>query len=412
MRASGQTIINYFAENFAFLEELFNFSKKDNFFIANEVLINRCNAKNVNVKKLEEYKIVKPLADGNYELNKRFTDFIAFLIDDFRLDLPESIKKYQNSIEEIYTQITLDNIALNKQKTTNQIIELSNGLMNEIQEFGLQIEANTNQLFAETTEIAKNKGKLDYADRIRKATDLIENYIKPLNDILSKEHTNSFVKQLGRISDFANLQRHEQTDIGLLNQFQRLYQRILNINESILKNSSIMAKDVTPLIDRLRTENEIMKGVETFLLNAKRRKIEEKVCLSELKSKRSRNIYAKSFELSAKNVFEILKKREHVNLSNSQIVEQQDLWIFDKETYKEKLLQALPIDNFFEWCFETLNKEVQENINSEKFYYISSLLFEKEIQAEFLVADKFEIDLADYILKVPHIKINLLKNEN
>lgn len=327
MRASGQTIINYFAENFVFLEELFNFSKKDNFFIANEVLINRCNAKNVNVKKLEEYKIVKPLADGNYELNKRFTDFIAFLIDDFRLDLPESIKKYQNSIEEIYTQITLDNLTLNKQKTTNQIIELSNGLMNEIQEFGLQIEANTNQLFAETTEIAKNKDKLDYADRIRKATDLIENYIKPLNDILSKEHTNSFVKQLGRISDFANLQRHEQTDIGLLNQFQRLYQRILNINESILKNSSIMAKDVTPLIDRLRTENEIMKGVETFLLNAKRGKIEQKVCLSELKSKRSRNVYAKSFELSAKNVFEILKKREPVNLSNSQLIEQQDLWM-------------------------------------------------------------------------------------
>ena len=412
MRASGQTIINYFAENFAFLEELFNFSKKDNFFITNEVLINRCNAKNVNVKKLEEYKIVRPLADGNYEWNERFVSFIEFLINDFRLDLPESIKKHQSSIEEIYTQITLDNLTLNKQKTTNQIIVLSNDLMKNIQEFSLQIEANTNQLFVETTEIAKNKDKLDYADRIRKATNLIENYIKPLNDILSKEHTNSFIKQLGRISDFANLQRHEQTDIGLLNQFQRLYQRILNINESILKNSSIMAKDVTPLIDRLRTENEIMKGVETFLLNAKRGKIEQKVCLSELKSKRSRNVYAKSFELSAKNVFEILKKREPVNLSNSQLIEQQDLWIFDKETYKEKLLQALPIDNFFEWCYETLNKEVQENINSEKFYYISSLLFEKEIQAEFLVADKFEIDLADYILKVPHIKINLLKNEN
>ena len=411
MRASGQTIINYFAENFAFLEDLFNFSKKDNFFIANEVLINRCNSKNVNVKKLEEYKIVKPLADGNYELNKRFTNFIAFLIDDFRLDLPESIKKHQNSIEEIYRQITLDNFTLNKQKTTNQIIELSNGLMNEIQEFGLQIEANTNQLFVETTEIARNKDKLDYADRIRKATYLIENYIKPLNDILSKEHTNSFVKQLGRISDFANLQRHEQTDLGLLNQFQRLYQRILNINDSILRNSSIMAKDVTPLIDRLRTENEIMKGVETFLLNAKRGKIEQKVCLSELKSKRSRIVYAKSFELSAKSVFEILKKQEHVNLSNSQPIEKEDLWIFDKGSYKEKFLQALPIDNFFGWCYETLNNEVQEKINSEKFYYLSSLLFEKEIQAEFLLSDKFEINLEDYILKVPHVKINLLSDE-
>ncbi|TAG06642.1 MAG: hypothetical protein EAZ44_02020 [Cytophagia bacterium] len=410
MRASGQTIVNYFAENFAFLEELFNFSKKDNFFIDNEVLINRCIAKNINVKKLEEYKIAKPLAGGNYELNKRFTDFIAFLIDDFRLDLPESIKKYQNSIEEIYAQITLDNLTLNRQKTTNQIIELSNGLMNEIQEFGLQIEANTNQLFVETTKISENKNKLDYAGRISKATYLIENYIKPLNDILSKEHSNSFIKQLGRISDFANLQRHEQTDIGLNSQFQRLYQRILNISENILKNSSIMAKDVTPLIDRLRTENEIMKGIETFLLNAKRGKIEQKVCLSELKSRHK--TYAKNFELSAKNILEMLKKQEPINFDNNQVIKQQDLWVFDKETYKEKLLQDLPINNFFNWCYQTLDNEDKENINSEKFYYISSLLFEKEIQEEFLLADKFEIDLTDYILKVPHIKINLAKNEN
>ena len=222
MKQSGQKIANYFAEHFAFLEELFNYSKKDNFFVANEVLVNRCSSANANnngkvisIKILEDYKIIKPLPDGNYEFNKRFTDFIAFLLDDFRLDLPDSIKKHQNAIQDIYGKITRDNLTINMQRTTNEIIELTHGLMNEIQEFGLQIESNTTQLFVETIEITKNKEKLDYTERISKASYLIENYIKPLNNILSKEHTDSFIMLLGRISDFANLQRIEIEDIGL-----------------------------------------------------------------------------------------------------------------------------------------------------------------------------------------------------
>jgi len=410
MRASGQTITNYLATNFTFLEELFIFSKSNNFYIANEVLINRCNTQNIDVKRLEEYKIVRSLADGNYEINKRFTDFIAFLIDDFRLDLPESIKKYQSAIENIFGQITLDRLTLNKEKTTNQIIELTNGLMSEIQEFGLQIEANTNQLFADTTEISTNKNKLDYSERVRKATDLIENYIKPLNDILSKEHTNSFIKQLAKISDFANFQRHEQSDIGLKSQFDRLYQRIMNINDDILKNSAIMAKDVTPLIDRLKTENEIMKGIDSFLLNAKRGKMEDTVSLFVLKGKRSRNVYAKDFHLSAENLLELVKKQETVFVSNVEQTEEQDLWVYDKDTYKQKMIDNLPIENFFEWCYQTLQQEIQGKITSEKFYYISSLLFEKEVQAEFLPVKKFTIDLEDYLLNDPQVKIKFIQN--
>ena len=55
MRASAQTIINYFSENFAFLEELFRVSKKDNFYIISEILISRCNAYNIPVKKLYKF---------------------------------------------------------------------------------------------------------------------------------------------------------------------------------------------------------------------------------------------------------------------------------------------------------------------------------------------------------------------
>lgn len=172
-----------------------------------------------------------------------------------------------------------------------------------------------------------------------------------------------------------------------------------------------MAKDVTPLIDRLRTENEIMKGIETFLVNAKRGKMELKVSFSELKSSRSRTVYGTNFHLSAQRILEEIQKKEKpIKINTYEPVESQTLWIFDKDHYKEQLLQVLPLDNFFEWCNTVLKTEVEDNLDSEKFYYVSSLLFEKDIEAEFLDRDKFEIDLSDYILQVPFIKINLIKN--
>lgn len=411
MRPSGQTVINFLANNFAFLESLFKLSKNDNFFIPNEVLLNRCQAEGINISRLEEYGIVKPLRDGNYEFNKRFKDFIAFLIDDFRLDLPESIQKYKLAIETIYSQITLDNLSLNKKYNTTQINELVNGLINEIQEFSLQIDANTKQLFVETINISTNKDQIDYTERIRQATYLIENYIKPLNDILNKEFTDSFIRQLVKIGDFANLQRHELSEIILVNQFEKLYLQVLNISEEILKNSAIMAKDVTPLIDRLRTDSVILKGADLFLQNAKRGIVIGTLPFYELKGKRTRSVYASHFELSAKNLLELIQKQDPIVMAQIEEEIKIDQWIYNKDTYKEKLNEALPVDNFFDWCYKTLEKDT-DNITAEKFYYIASLIFEKELQATFEIKEKFEIDLEDFILKVPYIKLETSENDD
>ncbi|MCX7997863.1 MAG: hypothetical protein N3A69_02780 [Leptospiraceae bacterium] len=403
MKPSGKTILSYLTENFDFIVDLFQSSKENNFFISGEVLINRCRKQNINLKKLEDYKIINSLPHGTYELNKRFTDFISFLIDDFRLDLPESTKKYQNSIQKIFSEITIDNLTLNKQKKLNEIIDLTQGLIGEIREFNLQIESNTKQLFTETIQITQNKENFDYTIRIQKATYLIENYIKPMNDIFNREHPNSFIKELNRIRDFANLQRHEQRDLGLREQFERLYQFISNVNESLLKNTSIMAKDVSPLLDRLKIESEILKGVEFFLLNAKQGRINHIVSFSELKKKQRRNVYSKGFELAAKHVFEKLReKSEPISLTTE--TKEQEFWVFDKETYKEKLLRNLPIENFFLWCYNTL-KEEQTEILSENFLQIASLLLEKEIIADFS-SEKVDLELSDSILKIPVVKVS------
>ncbi len=410
MRASGQTTANFFAENFSFLEELFKYSKPDNFFIDNEVLINRClierekNGRSVDVQKLEDYKIVKLLQNGDYELNKKFTDFISFLSSDFRLDLPSSIEKYRFPIEKNFLLITHDNYTLNSQKSTNQIISLVNEIMNDVQEFELQIDENTFQLFTESTELSANKKDISYTHQIEKATELIESYIQPINDILNKEQSDSFIKKLISIADFAGIQKFENEDIGIRKQFERLYQSVRNAKESILKNSSIMAKDVSPLIDRLRTDSAILRGSEIVLMNAKRGTFDDVVTFYKVKGKKSRIKYAIDFQFSAESILANIRKQEDVNFSESEVSTEENPWVFSEQRYKQKLLNDLPINNFFYWCYKTI-KEESIKIDSRTFYHLSSLLFLNDFDVFFQKDSRSQIILSDYKLDVPQVKL-------
>ena len=90
---------------------------------------------------------------------------------------------------------------------------------------------------------------------------------------------------------------------------------------------------------------------------------------------------------------------EDPNLSAS------DKWIFNKEFYREQLMKELPMTNFFEWAGITLRSEY-EDIETEKFFSLSTLLFEDDIELEFdPTADRQVIRTSDMNLRVPKIKI-------
>ncbi|MEN7546433.1 hypothetical protein AAG747_00850 [Rapidithrix thailandica] len=394
MKASGKTVLNFLADNYIFIEQVFGIAKSNNFFIPHEILEAKCLQFEIAIEKLASYRIVQVLGDGNYELNKRFSDFLAFLLDDFRLDLPESIKKYQQSIAQIFTQLC-------ETEETSKQEDLANGLVSEIQEFTLQIHANTHSLYDQAMELKSNKKQIDYVDKVKKAGHLVKNYIKPLNDILNKEDPQALIRQLYKVSDFANLQRHNVQDLLLRKQFEKLYQHVAYANEEILKNIALITKELTPLLERIRTESLVLTGVNEILLKARKGKIDWKVGLQ--RGKRP-GVYASNFELDVKVLVENAFRQQPMIIIPDGVAD--DNWIFDKDAYKEVLLQQLPVKNFFQWCFEQLQKE-EADLKAEKFYILSALLFEKEIRAEFQKTEKFTIDLADYELQVPVVSVEV-----
>ena len=82
-----------------------------------------------------------------------------------------------------------------------------------------------------------------------------------------------------------------------------------------------------------------------------------------------------------------------------------DKWIFNKELYREQLMKELPMPNFFDWAGRTLRGEYQD-IETEKFFSLSTLLFEDDIELEFdPTADRQVIRTTEMNLRVPKIKI-------
>ncbi len=83
-----------------------------------------------------------------------------------------------------------------------------------------------------------------------------------------------------------------------------------------------------------------------------------------------------------------------------------DKWVFNKDLYKDKMMQQLPLESFFDWCGLTLRSEY-EQIETDKLFALSALLFEDGITLEVdTKEDRSLIRTSQMNLRVPKIKIN------
>ena len=100
----------------------------------------------------------------------------------------------------------------------------------------------------------------------------------------------------------------------------------------------------------------------------------------------------------------IYRYNEDVIISKTPPLE--NIWIYDKQKYKNKMLKSLPIENFYIWIYEELRDEL-DIIQSKNFLDLSKLIFDKDIEIEY-TNQRIDIDLADKIINVPTIKIRSL----
>jgi len=421
MNINGKSILGFLHRNYDFVHGLFSVAKQSNFFIKEETLKDICREFAVSFDTLKEYRIVREQRNNEYNLPSVYVQFLSHLFSDFSMPLHESVDKYRVSIANYYTQLL-------QEKEHNKVNDLINSLVSEIEEFSEIIENRTQQLLKETRELKSNLSQIDYLEKAHKASYWIDNYIIPLNDILERENPHSVYQELTRISDFASRQQYEYARFEIRKQFTTLYLHSKNIIDEVLKNSAIISKELLPLAERIRSESQILTGAIAYLEDVRRvalglKKEEELLQIGFFENARLKHtLYSESFGQDAKFLWERLQEDDDFVL---QPIEKEvfDTWFFDLETknhYKKKLIQDLPIDNFFQWCYASLQTEFQEtetqNINTEKFFAISSLLFlDEEFEKDFQIqldtifeSEKVEICLADLILEVPKIHLKTL----
>jgi len=392
LKAEPKTILNFLANHFDSLKDLFDI-QSDEGIIRKEQLIQVLSERNDPIEtQLIDYKIIRKIGD-DFEFRDVYFKLFEFILNEFRPLLPETIQKYEQSIGKLFSKIREgikgDNLILK-----NRIDDLNN----EIREFSEAVEKNTIRLLAETRELKSNVEKLDYKEKVRKASFWIDYYIIPLNNILDINHAESITNKLFDISQYVNVRRLNFNDENIRLQFEKIYNFLVMTNDNLLRQSKLLTNELLPLIERIRTESIILTGWIEFL------KQPYKSTVPKIFKPERYYPYSNDMYLNAKEYLEQFVTDENILMEDP--VANSDKWVFNKELYKDRMLQQLPIDSFFDWCGLTLRSEYKD-IETDKFFALTGLLFEDDI---FLELDEKEPDrklikTSQMTLRVPKIKI-------
>lgn len=391
MKAEPRTILSFLSNHFEPIKELFEVQSSDG-FVKKERLQDILKSYQQNIEpQLHEYKILKKVGD-DFEIRGVYFNFFEFVFNEFRPLLPETIEKYAHSISELFKKIR-EGIS----KDRNILMQRLNDLYSEIKDFSESVEKNTLRLLVETRELKSNVDKIDYQEKVRKASFWIDYYISPLNQILDVNHTQSITNRLFDISNYVNVRRLNFDDEMVRLQFEKLYNFLVQTNDDLLRQSKILTNELLPLIERIRTENMILTGWIEFLKKPYKAQVPRVFKLM-------RNYpYSNDMYYNAKEYMEQFAA-EDVVIIDEQAVDA-NMWLFNKERYREQMMSKLPLDNFFDWCGTTLRSEYK-TVETDKFFALTTLLFEDGIMLEFdTEADKKVIRTSHMTLRVPPIKV-------
>lgn len=391
MRAEPKTILRFLLENFEALRDLFDIQVSDG-IVKKELLKTICEKYGSNIQnQLLDYKILR-INNDDFEFHSVYFNLIEFVISEFKPLLPETIEKYHSSIAKLYQRIA-EGIDGDK-----EILKLRvNELATEIKAFYELVEKNTIGLLKETRSIKANIEKIEYREKIIRASRWIDEYIVPLNRILDVNHSESVTNKLANVAQFVNTKRLSFGDEQLRLQFEQLYQLIISIHDGLLRQSKILTTELLPLIDRIRTESLILTGWIEFL-NRTDKYITPSLLKPEKDFAYSENIYLKT-----KEFFEQFSKEELVYLEEDE--KERKKWVFNKKHYKNKLKSDLPVKDFFGWCANTLANEYK-GVERDKFFELVNLIFEQDVEPSFSESPVLlEIKTDKSVIRVPTITV-------
>lgn len=399
IKAEPKSVLQFLATHCTIIQDLVAVQNEHKLVLPQD-LANILKNNEVDVERqLFEYKILKEQG-SSYRLNTPYLDLFNFIGQRFKALLPEEISKFGSSIELLFTKIKkdqLDNIELR----LNRI----EALMSELIQFTQAVKNSTASLLDETKALKANLHKIEYAQKVKKARFWIDHYISPLNEILDTAEPESIFNHLQLISEYANVRIHDFSHEQTRLHFLKLHTQLQVCLNELSAQSKILTKELSPLLERIRTESEYLRGFHIYLNNGNCYKhIEPPKLLNTFRF----NTYSKHPTEEANEYVQRFKQRKP-----EPIVEEHILsipWMFNRVAFKQKLEKDLPIQDFFVWCKETLI-ETKPDFNFNDFFMVTSLVFEEDYTVR--VYDHIEystISTGSSQLKFPKLKI-VAKNE-
>ncbi len=393
IKAEPRTILSFLQSHFDVVRDLFDFQSEDG-IIRKETLNHVCEKHGSFIQgKLKEYRVIRSLGE-DFEMRDAYFKMMEFLLLEFRPLLPETIEKYQLSISELFLKIRK---SIAQQSDRDILQERVKNLNHQVREFVDMVEKNTWRLLAETRDLKSNIERVEYRDKVHKASFWIEYYIIPLNRILDVNHSESIAQRLMDVSEFANRRRLDFEDEMVRMEFEKLYVQLVHTNSDLLRQSKILTNELLPLLERIRTESLILTGWIEFLRNPYKMDAPRML-------KASRGMpYAKDMLYKTREFFQQFENSEAVYMEEGS--DDFEKWIFDRELFKSKLTAQMPVNDFFSWCEKELHKDFK-NIETEKFFALTGLIFDDEFTVDY--AKKHErviINTTTSKLNVPKLKI-------
>ena len=380
-------ILAFASNNFNELKVLYNLEKEYGFIEKSQLdmVFDRDSMQ----EKLFEYEIIEELVDESIKIKEIWYGLIESLLDETSLDMPEQIAKYHRSLSDLYTK-------LRAAKSKNEVIEYIKSLDKEIGRFESQLKKNIKKLIEETRKIKANHEKLDYKQKMKKASELSELYLEPFN-VIMQNHSNSLMSVIINIAEEANRQRFTNSDNILQKLYAKIYLSFSRVEREVQNNNRLLINEVGPLLERIKSESIVVAGFSKFLRNKK------KYGVPKLLLKTNNKIYAKDAIWDAKDVWDgYYETEEDILLQSVEAVEES--WMYDEEKYLNRVKKSLPIEDFYLWIFKELESELS-CVNAYSFLKLSKLLHNKKLELVYETKDRRTVELEDRTINVPIVGI-------
>ncbi len=396
MRLSGQEVLSFLNRRYLFVRLVFETSQPT-FIVDADVMNQLLIEHNISFKELEEMKFAVQIPTGEFQLNPTYTDFLQFLFKQFVLDLPATLDSRCKNIFELFKSLQIAKVEIKR-------ITFVNEIMKELNHFVIDIKGETNKLIQDTEALKVNAyNNSDLSHRIEKADYWIREYITPLNAILDKNHPNSITSIVSETCLYAGEKSQLEDNFELQAKYTQLYGCVLFAQNEINAQNSKITRELTPLLERIKSDSLILKGCYHFLEETAS-KGQYDSFIPALIIRRDQTVLAELETVIAQTHFYI---DQYENNRPETFIDASlgspELYT-SSEYYKGKLMKVLPVNDFYSWCYTTLKNENQE-ITLENFFTISNIIMEEELGADYTSKGRINLKLIDSELSASKIRV-------